>query len=151
MVRPTWTYINWNCMRCGNRHFRWKILQSFLKQNNLLHVMVRSSTYISCTLIFKSLFRHIQQSKHACLWSIEFSKTRRPPHHVCLIHVGRKLARIYCLLKLRERAQFIQKLGASFIQKMWLKYIFKKKKIMPQGGSTAVRVYIFLILPIFRH
>ena len=28
---------------------------------------------------------------------------------------------------------------------MWLKYIFKKNKIMAQGGSTAVRVDIFLI------
>ena len=86
----------------------------------------------------------------AWLWSIEFSKTRRPPHHVFL--VGWKISQDLLFVKAqRERAQFIQKLGASLIQKIILKHIFKKSKIMAQGGCTAVRVYKFLILPIFRH
>ena len=114
-------------------------------ETGLSHLNTHASFWIVYTSVFST-----HTTELAWLWSIEFSKTRRPPHHIFL--VGWKISQDKLFVKAqRERAQFIQKLGAIFIQKMILKYIFKRNKIMAQGGCTAVRVYKFLILQIIRH
>ena len=83
----------------------------------------------------------------AWFWSIEFSKTRRPPHHVCL--VGWKINQDLLFVKAQRESAIYSKTRCKFHSENVIEIYFQEK-IMAQGGCTAVRVYIFLILPIFR-
>ena len=90
----------------------------------------------------------IHTTELAWFWSIEFSKTRRLPHHVCL--VGWKISQDLFFVKAQRESAIYSKTRCKFHSENVIEIYFEEK-IRAQGGCTAVRVYIFLILPIFRH